>query len=179
MNGDSDNLRFRCAFSQRGIRNYSIKYWAVSLVTILLCGCILVITGAWQCIFGFLIVIIPSIYSLNYVEKLETESYLEITSDGILKCVYKWRGTAEYPVKEILSIEAYSAGEKKVGCVPPKSISGRNDPNLYPDKGVLVYFNRKWIKSIYPVFFNPEDIQGFICAINQKREEIAASNSSK
>lgn len=177
MNGDIDNLRFRCAFSQRGIKKYNIKYGALSLVMILLCGFGVVITGDWLCLAPSLIVTIPSIYNLNYVEKLVTESYLEITSDGTLMCVYKWRGTAKYPIKEILSIEAISVRDRECTC--PKSITGRNDPDLYPDEGVLIYFNRKWIKSIYPVFFNPEDIHGFICAINQKREEIAASDSPK
>lgn len=178
MNGDSDNLRFRCAFSQRGIRKYNIKYGAVSLAMILLCGWIAVIIGAWQCMIPPLILIIASVYNLNYVEKLVTESYLEITPDGTLMCVYKWRGTAKYPIKEILSIEPISAGDRQC-CTAPKRLTGQHDPELYPDEGVLIYFNRKWIKSIYPVFFNPEDIQGFICAINQKREEMAASDSSK
>ena len=177
MNGDSDNLRFRCAFSQRGIRKYNIKYGAVCLAMILLCGWIAVIIGDWLCMVPPLIFIIASVYNLNYVEKLVTESYLEITSDGTLMCVYKWRGTAKYPIKEILSIEAISVRDRE--CTIPKSITGQHDPNLYPDEGVLIYFNRKWIKSIYPVFFNPEDIHGFICAINQKREEIVASDSSK
>ena len=38
--------------------------------------------------------------------------------------------------------------------------------NLYPRKGVIVFFNRKWIKSVQPILFNPMDCNQFATALS-------------
>lgn len=39
--------------------------------------------------------------------------------------------------------------------------------SLYPQKGVIVFFERKWIKSVRPVFFNAADPDQFAGALSE------------
>lgn len=106
-------------------------------------------------------------YNLIYLKRLSSGSYLEITSDGILKCIYKGRKEVSYPINEIISIEesSFKDARKKRATVP---IQVDHWGDLYPSEGVSITFNRAWIKSIFPVYFNPADREGFIYAINER-----------
>ena len=103
-----------------------------------------------------------------YVRRLATESYLEITSDGILKCVFKGRKEISYPIDEIRSIEesSFKDARKKHATVP--IVINNIGDDLYSPEGVLITFNRALIKSVLPVYFNPADIEGFISAIRKR-----------
>ena len=105
-----------------------------------------------------------------YVRRLATGSYFEITSDGILRCKFKGRKELIYPINEIKAIEAASIKdvEKKYATFP--IVLNTKGEELYPPEGVLITFNRAWIKSVFPVYFNPADREGFIYAIRQRIE---------
>ena len=102
-----------------------------------------------------------------YVRRLANGSYFEITSDGILRCKFKGRKEIIYPINEIKAIEPATIKdvEKKYATFP---IVLDRWNELFPPEGVLITFNRAWIKSVRPVFFNPADIEGFISAIRKR-----------
>ncbi|MDE6551625.1 MAG: hypothetical protein K2K98_01485 [Muribaculaceae bacterium] len=108
------------------------------------------------------------------LRKLANGSYLEIISDGILKCVFNGRKEVRYPINEIRSIEESSLkdAERKYATFP--MVLNTKGEELYPPEGVLITFNRAWIKSVFPVYFNPADIQGFMSTI---RERMVVSDS--
>ena len=124
----------------------------------------------WLIFFYLIIIILMSGIGMISVRKLAKGSYIEITSDNLLKCKYKGRKEVSYPIKEIQSVEESSLtdAEKKYATFPV--VLNTKGEELYPPTGVLITFNRSWIKSVFPVYFNPEDIQGFISAIRQRIE---------
>ena len=169
---DNENLRFECAFSEKAIRNNKsfIIIFTILLIIIL---CFVIKTSGktplniWFSLALILFVVVSDAFSLFYVKRLSSGSYLEITSDGILKCVFKGRKEVSYPINEMRSIEESSLKEAiKRYARLPIALDRWNE--LYPPEGVLITFDRAWIKSIFPVFFNPEDISGFISAIRQR-----------
>ncbi|MDE7347626.1 MAG: hypothetical protein K2N48_12920 [Muribaculaceae bacterium] len=172
MEGENERLRFECAFSEKTIRNN--RLWIIIytiLVILILCLAIwssgLTPLNIWFSLALIVFTVLLDAYSIIYVKRLSSGSYLEITSDGILKCVYKGRKEVSYPINEIISIEKspFKDARKKRAKVP---IQVDKYGDLYPSEGVLITFNRAWIKSIFPVYFNPANIEGFIYAINER-----------
>lgn len=110
------------------------------------------------------------------MNRMKEESYLEITADDNLNCIFKGRAPVSYPIREIQSIEEVTSeyASEKYATVPVL-VNSRGWPTT-PCKGVLITFNRAWYKSVFPVFFNPADIQDFISAVKDRMEVI--SNSS-
>ena len=112
-----------------------------------------------------------SIIGMISVRRLSKGSYLEITSDGQLKCNFKGKKEVIYPINEIKTIEQASIKdvEKKYATFP--MVLNTKGEELYPSEGVLITFNRSWIKSVFPVYFNPKDIEGFLSAIRQRIDQ--------
>lgn len=164
----SGNLRFECSFSKKAIKyNTILMFSVVSPMLVAICY-ISIVTRVWAVLTIVIFSIIILIYSLIYVNRLTQGSYLEITADGKLKCKYKGRAKVCYPINEIKSIEEASLKEaEKKYAVFPVTLNTRG-MELYPETGVLITFNRSWIKSVFPVYFNPADVEGFIAAIKQK-----------
>lgn len=171
MNNDPNDLRFECAFSRKGI-NFNNRVCAIfSLCPVIPIIYLGVKTGwVWISIVISSAFILLCLYSLWYVNRLTNGSFLEITSDGILKCQYKGRKTVSYPIAQIRDIEAISLEEACSRFATFPVALNTHGAELYPADGVLITFNRAWIKSIFPVYFNPQDIRGFISAINQRTE---------
>ena len=171
------NLRFDCVFAEKGMRKnviFAIAY---------LCVMVMVIGVALAKSMGFLILIpvvvflsLVSVWIFRYTNKLSRESYLEITADGKLNCIFKGRSSVSYPINEIQSVEESSSenADKKYATVPV--VVNSRGWEVYPEKGVLITFNRAWHKSVFPVFFNPADVQGFIAAIKSKMESMSDSS---
>lgn len=169
MKNDCDNLRFRCAFSRKGIKNNKKTCVVLIILAIVFSGySIVYLEDAWIGILISLFLIIMSVYSMTYVCRLTKQSYLEITTEGILNCVYKGRGIVRYPIKEIISIEEATIEQaNKKHAVSPLNLN-QWKWGLYPPEGVLITFSRAYIKSIFPIYLNPADISGFISALNQR-----------
>lgn len=173
---ENERLRFECAFSEKAIRNNRLWIMIYNILVILIICLIIWTSGTtplniWFSLALIIITVLLDAYSIIYVKRLSSGSYLEITSDGILKCVYKGRKEVSYPINEIISIEESSFKDaRKKRATVPMQVDRWGD--LYPSEGVLISFNRAWIKSIFPVYFNPEDISGFISAIKQRMRLI-------
>lgn len=177
MENHPDNIKFKCAFSKKGITT-NIKICIAFIVFTALCICYVCSSagGAWIGAAFILILILILALCVRSVYRLIEGSYLEITADGLLKCNYKGHRAVCYPIKEICSIEAVTldqAGERHATFPVVLNTKGAE---LYPSDGVLITFNRAYLKSVFPVFFNPADIQGFISAI---RQAMVTPNSSK
>lgn len=173
------SFRFKCAFSEKAIKYNTIEMLIVVVPTIIVISYLFITTGLWA---GFILVfflLAVTTYSMWYISRLTKESYLEITDDGRLECTYKGRVKISYPISEIESIEEASLeqAEKKYAKFPVTlNTRGRE---LYPERGVLVTFNRSWIKSVFPVYFNPVDINGFVSAIKQTNDIHTQNLSTK
>ena len=177
MERDKENLMFEYAFSEKAIRNNNISL-KIFVLFIIICLCFAMYmsgfstSSLWFCFSCIIFSVFLSLYSIMYVRRLATESYLEITSDGILKCVFKGRKEISYPIDEIRSIEesSFKDARKKHATVP--IVINNIGDDLYPPEGVLITFNRALIKSVLPVYFNPADIEGFISAIRKRIKPV-------
>ena len=179
MEYDNKNLRFECAFSEKAMKNNAITMIVFIIIMIAVLSYI-----SWNAvnfrlslllIFSYILLSsLMSIIGMISLRRLAIGSYLEITSDGILKCVFNGRKEVRYPINEIRSIEGSSLkdAERKYATFP--MVLNTKGEELYPAEGVLITFNRAWIKSVFPVYFNPADTQGFISAI---RERMVVSDS--
>ena len=169
---ENESLRFECAFSEKAIRNNRLWIMLYTIFVMLILCPVIWSSGTtplniWFSLALIVFTVLMDAYSIIYVKRLSSGSYLEITSDGILKCIYKGRKEVNYPINEIISIEesSFKDARKKRATVP---IQVDRYGDLYPSEGVLISFNRAWIKSIFPVYFNPADIEGFISAIRNR-----------
>lgn len=169
---ENESLRFECAFSEKAIRSNRLWIMIYTIFVILIICLIIWSSGTtplniWFSLALIIITVLLDAYSIIYEKRLSSGSYLEITSDGILKCLYKGRKEVSYPINEIISIEesSFKDARKKRATIP---IQVDKCGDLYPSEGVLISFNRAWIKSIFPVYFNPADVDGFIHAINER-----------
>ena len=162
------NLVFKCSFSKKAIKSNVVTVSVFIVLTIVIVGYFCIASGVW---YGLLIVLPFPVFAMvmvAYLRRLVKESYLEITSDNILKCKYKGRRIVCYPIKEIKTIkEATLKQAEKEYALFPVILNSKGE-ELYSEKGVLITFNRSWIKSVFPIYFNPEDVGGFIAAIRQR-----------
>ena len=176
MGADNENLRFEYAFSEKAIRNNNLSL-KIFVLFIIVCLCFAMYmsgfstSSLWFCFSFIIFFVLLSLYSIMNLRRLATRSYLEITSDGILKCVFKGRKEVSYPINEIKTIEksSFKDARKKHAAVPV--VIQNIGYALYPPAGVLITFNRACIKSVIPVYFSPKDIEGFISAIRQRIDQ--------
>lgn len=70
----------------------------------------------------------------------------------------------------MVDFSSADAGIKMKDCLPPVSFD-RGD-GLLPKQGVLVFFERKYIKSVRPVFLNPADPELFASALAEARDRL-------
>lgn len=163
----SGNIRFECAFSEKAIKSntraiiYPMIFYCVFVV----------LMGSWL-LLAILIIFTTLIYSINVwsYNKLVNESYIEISEDGILYCKYNGHKAISYPISEIQSIKEGTLNDNKYAVFPV--VLNLYGDELYPPTGVLITFNRAWIKSVFPVYVNPLDIEGFISSIRQRIKPV-------
>ncbi len=170
---EKENLRFECAFSKKTMKNNALTIIVFTIIMVAVLSYISwnavnIRLSLWfTCIYVF-VILVTSIIGMLSVRRLAKGSYLEISSDGQLKCKFKGKKEVSYPINEIKTIEPATITdvEKKYATFPIV-LNIRGD-ELYPSEGVLITFNRAWIKSVFPVYFNPVDIEGFISAIRKR-----------
>lgn len=164
----SGNLKFKCSFSKKAIKDNVITLSVFIVLTIVIIGYICNASGVWYSLIVLPFSVIPMAIGIAYLRRLVKESYLELTSDNILKCKYKGHREVCYPITEIKRIKAVTLkqAEKEFALFPV--ILNSKGEELYSENGVLITFNRSWIKSVFPIYFNPEDAEGFIAAIRQR-----------
>lgn len=169
----NEDLKFECAFSEKAMKNNSqFLTIYVASISIILCYVLwssgITTLNLWFTFSFIAFMILIAVFSMTYVRRLAKGSYLEITSDGQLKCKFVGRKEECYPINEIKSIEPATIEEaQKKHATRPIGLNSKGD-DYYPPTGVLITFNRAWIKSVFPVYFNPADIEGFISAIKKR-----------
>ena len=177
-NQKGENQKFELSFSEKAVRSNERTAILIGIPTILIFGYVGIKHGAGWIIFAMnLILLLTVIFSIYYVRRLVRESYFTITSDNRLICVYKGRAKIEYPIKEIIKIEEVTLKQAELKHARFPVILNSRGEELYPSNGVLITFNRAWIKSVIPIYFNPRDIEEFMLAIKQ-RMEVASKKSA-
>lgn len=177
MENCPDNLRFKCAFSTKGITtNLRICIAFLVFVSLGIGYVCFKVGGVWIGIAVILLLIITLALCWRSLNRLTDESYLEITADGLLKCTYSGRAAVSYPIKEITAIEESTLEQAGQRYATFPVVLNTRGSELYPSAGVLITFNRAYLKSVFPIYFNPADIQGFISAL---RRTITILNPSE
>ena len=171
MDSTGDNQKFEVGFSMKAVRNNTITVVIFSVVVALVYCYAGIKSGViWIAVLPALLLLAIASYSIYFVRRLVNSSYIEITGDNKLKCIYGGRASREYPINEITNIEEATLKQaEKRHATFPVALNSRG-MELYPENGVLITFNRSWIKSVFPVYFNPVDIQEFTTTINQRME---------
>ncbi len=112
-------------------------------------------------IFGLISMLIP-IWFEFMVHKIRTKSYIELIDNKIVFKRWMCRKVS-YPIDKIESIQVVDFDtdvvDKQTQDYMLPVAMGKVD--LYPRKCVIVFFERKWIKSVRPVFFNPANPELF------------------
>ena len=170
MESMGENQKFELDFSEKAVRSNEWTIILLVILPILLTCCVGIKDGAGWIIFAInLIVLLTAIFGIYFERRLVRECYFTITENRLI-CVYKGRTKIEYPIKEISKIEEVTLEQVKQKHAKYPLALNNKGYELFPPKGVLITFNRAWIKSIFPVYFNPRDIEGFILAIKQRME---------
>lgn len=103
-----------------------------------------------------------------YQRRLVRRSCYVVTADGYLEARYYLRKPVRYPIAEIEQVRLIDDDNCR-SALPryytyPVSF-GRGGDGMVPDTGVLVYFNRRWYKSINPVLLHACDDDGLLQAL--------------
>lgn len=111
--------------------------------------------------FGLLYMLIPLWFEIM-VHMIRTKSYIALIDNEIV--VKRWMcRKVSFPIDKIESVRVVDFDtdvvDKQTKDYRLPMAMGR--VNLYPQKGVIVFFDRKWIKSVQPIFFNPADPERF------------------
>ncbi len=177
MSNYKENEIFICAFNERAMRANTIEGLSVMLVVFLFMS---VVSGNVWVSLGFLTFYLLFVWWMLYTNKsIVTKSFFEISEDGILKCWVSGKLYKSYPIKEIKSIERTNEEGKTKHHCSYTMVYNSKGRDIIPGDGVMIYFNRKWYKSVMPVFFNPEDIDGFISAIKNRLDDYAIEDSAR
>lgn len=163
----SDNLKFECSFSKKAIKKNAIIMSLSIVPAIVVNGCFMVL-GIW---IGLILLVLPIAaiaFGVAYMRRVVEDSYLVITVDDILKCKYKGRSEVSYPIREIKTIKEATLKQAEEEFARFPVVLNSRGEEYYSEKGVLITFNRSWIKSVFPIYFNPKDVDGFIAAIRER-----------
>ncbi len=131
---------------------------------------VLFVIGGHVCVYilGYVYVLMPFVWEYM-MYGVRTKSYICLTADDEIVVKY-WPGRlAKYPVSEIESIHVvdFDAGiSDKLMKDYMLPISLGRGGEIVPKQGVLVFFKRKWFKSVRPVFFNPTNPAALSAALS-------------
>lgn len=128
-------------------------------------------------IFGLIYILMPFWFEYT-VRMRRTKGYIQLIDNNI---VYKaWMSRkVSYPIDKIKSVKVVDFDADVVDKLTqdyqlPVSMG---KVNLYPRKGVIVFFDRKWIKSVRPILFNPIDPEQFAHTLIEKSCNTSSSES--
>lgn len=96
------------------------------------------------------------------VHMIRTRSFITLTDKEIV--VKRWMShRVSYPIDKIECVRVVDFDTDHVDKLTQyyRLPMPMGRVNLYPQKGVIVFFDRKWIKSVHPVFFNPANTRLF------------------
>lgn len=162
---------FRCNFTVSLLSRLFVWIPSAILLAITLLiadGTVFILVAAAFCL------IAPFLWELQ-MHNIRNKSFICLTADGKMT-IKVWPGcTKSYPVDRIeevrvVDFSSADAGIKMKDCLPPVSFD-RGD-GLLPKQGVLVFFERKYIKSVRPVFLNPADPELFASALAEARDRL-------
>lgn len=117
-------------------------------------------------IFALIYMLIPLWFEFG-IYMVKARSSLELTDNEII--VRRWMCRHKsFPIDKIDSIHIVDFDKDKVDKLMQdyRLPMAMGRVNLYPRKGVIVFFNRKWIKSVQPILFNPMDCNQFATALS-------------
>lgn len=126
-------------------------------------------------IFVMLYMFIPLWFEYG-IYMMRTRSIIELVDNEIV--VRGWiRFRKSFPVDKIESIRVVDFDTDKVGKLTNDYMLARpmGRVNLCPRKGVIVFFERKWIKSVRPVFFNAADPDQFANALSEASGKMVSN----
>lgn len=167
---NSGNHKFNCSFSKKAIKDNIVTMSVFIVPAIIISGYLCIVSRVWiGLIFLFFPIAVIAI-GMVYLRRLAEDSYLEITPDNILKCKYKGHRVVSYPIKEIKTIKEATIKQAEEEFARFPVVLNTKGEEYYSEKGVLITFNRSWSKSVFPVYFNPKDVEGFIAVIRQRME---------
>lgn len=118
--------------------------------------------------FDLIFMLIPLWFEFM-VHMIRTRSVIELTDSEIV--VRRWLcRQVSFPLDKIASISVVDFDTDSVDKLTRDYMlpMAMGRVNLYPQKGVIVFFERKWIKSVRPIFFNAADPDGFAMALSEK-----------
>lgn len=111
-------------------------------------------------ILGISVLLLPVIWEIM-LYYIRTQSYILLTPDNEIALKVWSRRINSYPIDHIericvVDFDSDITDKLMKDYAFPVSL-GRGGDDLIPDKGVLIFFQRRYIKSVRPVFFNPSD----------------------
>lgn len=111
-------------------------------------------------ILGISVLLLPVIWEIM-LYYIRTKSYILLTPDNEIALKVWSRRIKSYPIDHIericvVDFDSDITDKLMKDYAFPVSF-GRGGDDLIPDKGVLIFFQRRYIKSVRPVFFNPSD----------------------
>lgn len=159
---------FKCYYTDAPLFD-RFSIWGFSFVMIIVMALIPSAGSIYpMLVFALICMLIPLWFEFM-VHMIRTRSAIELTDNEIV--VRRWGCRhVSFPIDKIESISVVDFDTDSVDKLTqdyllPMSM-GR--VNLYPQKGVIVFFDRKWIKSVRPIFFNAADPDEFAMALSEK-----------
>ena len=111
---------------------------------------------------------------------IRTRSFIELTDNNEIVARRWMCRHKSYPVDRIESIHVVDFDKNKTDKLMRDYVlpMPMGKVSLYPSKGVIVFFDRKWIKSVRPVFFNAADSEQFAMVLAKKSGKPVSINES-
>ena len=160
----TDNQIFKCYFTDVSLFD-RLSVWGYSVVMIIVLALIHKKGHIATVLFlGLLFTLIPLWFEFMS-HMIRTRSYIKLTDRIVFKI---WMNrSCSFPIDKIESIRVVDFDKDNVDRLTQQyrlPIS-MGYVNLYPQKGVIVFFDRKWIKSVQPIFFNASNPEQFAMAL--------------
>lgn len=120
-------------------------------------------------IFSLIYVLVPLCFEFM-IYMIRKRSFIKLTDNNEI-LVKRWMCRSKsFPIDKIESIRVVDFAQTNTDKLTRDYMlpmpMGKVD--LYPSKGVIVFFDRKWIKSVRLIFFNPAYPEEFATALAKK-----------
>lgn len=155
----NENVKFGCRFSRK---YYNVLAWGAAM-----CGIFsfaLIYVAAKQHLWPLSLFAIPLIASIAfnyyYTHRVMTRSSITVTADGTLTVKLPWHRSVSYPVSKILQAYEVNLDNHDKHWTYPVGLGRGGD--ILPTEGVMLKLERSYLKSVLPVFVNPDDSTAFI-----------------
>lgn len=166
MDDKSGERIFECYYTDAPLAD-RLSVWGISIAMILVFTLIIKVNNIYLLVIACLIYVFIPLWFEFGVYMIRTRSIIELTDNNEI-VVRRWMCRRKsYPIDKIESIRVVDFDEDSIDrltrdCIFPMPVG---NVNQYPTKGVIVFFDRKWIKSVRPVFFNAANPEQFAIAL--------------